>query len=167
MIIINNNDIIFTPDEKYYNFLKIKLSKIYLLKNISYFEYAATRQSSKYNIPEIDYAIEKLNRELRQRPFDKFNSFYDVYYIYNLDDNENLVIPIGLLDFVKPYFSSNIKINYDFKNPMIKNTNGIVEKLDDKILPRNYIKRRTIKSYKIMFNFKKNNYSNSNRWRKI
>ena len=78
MITINNNNIIFSKDEKYYDYLRRHLIKIYLLKNTNYFKYTSTRTFTKYNIPEIDEQIDSLNRQLRQRPFDKGDQFYDV-----------------------------------------------------------------------------------------
>lgn len=134
MITINNNNFIISKDEKNYEFLRRKLAKVHLLKNMNYFEYSATREVTKYNMKDIDEQIESLNRQLRQRKFDKCDCFYDVYYSYNLDEQDNLVIPIGLIDFVKPYFSQYVKFNYDIKNKLV-NTKEALEILDNKILP--------------------------------
>lgn len=134
MITINNNNIVISKDEKNYEFLRLKFAKVHLLKNVNYFEYNATREVNEYNIPALDEQINNLNRELRRRPFDKCDCFYDVYYSYNLDKEGNLIIPIGLMEFVKPYFSQYVKFNYDITNKLV-NTKDAIEKLNNKILP--------------------------------
>ena len=154
MITINNNDIIFSKDEKYYDFLRRHLIKFYLLKNTNFFKYNATRTMTKYNIPEVDIQIDALNAQLRQRPFDKCDTFYDVYYIYNLDDEDNLVIPIGLMEFVKPYFGKYVNINYDLKERLI-DTNKVLSNLNNKILNGITLREEQLKAVKLCLTLKR------------
>ena len=154
MITINNNNIIIGKEENNYNFLRMKLAKVHLLKNINYFEYNATREVNEYNIPELDEQISSLNRELRRRPFDKCDCFYDVFYSYNLDKDGNLIVPIGLIEFVKPYFGQYIKFNYDIKDRLV-DTNKVIENLDNKILPGITLREEQMKAIKLCLKLKR------------
>lgn len=154
MITINNNSIIFSKDEKYYEYLRRYLVKIYLIKNTNYFKYTATRTFTKYNIPEIDEQVNSLNRQLRQRPFDKGDQFYDVYYIYNLDDDDNLIVPIGLMEFVKPFFSKYVNINYNLNDRLI-DTNKVISSLSDKLLDGITLREEQMKAIKLCLTLKR------------
>lgn len=154
MITINNNSIIFSKDEKYYEYLRRYLVKIYLIKNTNYFKYTSTRTFTKYNIPEIDEQVNSLNRQLRQRPFDKGDQFYDVYYIYNLDDNDNLIVPIGLMEFVKPFFSKYVNINYNLNDRLI-DTNKVISNLNDKLLDGITLREEQMKAIKLCLTLKR------------
>lgn len=154
MITICNNKIIFGKEEKNYDFLRRKLAKIHLLKNVSVFEYNATREVNEYNLPDIDEQINSLNRELRRRKFDKCDCFYDVFYSYNLDKEGNLVIPIGLMEFVKPYFGQYVKFDYNITDRLV-NTKDVIEKLNDKILPGITLREEQMKAIKLCLTLKR------------
>lgn len=136
MLYIERNRIIVTSEYQYYDFLRKYLIKVYLDKHVNYFAYMMTaNEKTKYNIPEIDAQIDSLNNGLRGREFDKCDCFYKPFYLYELDDNDNMIIPIGYLDFIKPYIIPNLmKINYKIENPMV-NTERVLERLSDDILP--------------------------------
>lgn len=155
MITLNNNNIIVSKDEKCYEYLRRFLIKINLVKNINYFTYNATRSVTKYNILEVDKLIDSMNDQLRARRFDKCNSFYEPYYIYNLDNEDNLIIPIGLLQFIKPFINGeSLKINYDLSKRLI-NTNKVISKLNNKILPGITLREEQMKAIKLCLTLKR------------
>lgn len=136
MLYIERNKIIISKDYPNYDFLRRYLIKIYLDKHVNYFAYMMTaNEITKYTIPEIEQQITSLNNGLRARPFDKCDCFYKAFYLYELDEEDNMIVPIGYLDFIKPYIiPEQMKINYKLETPMV-NTNNLMEKINDKILP--------------------------------
>ena len=136
MLYIERNKIIISKDYPNYDFLRRYLIKIYLDKHVNYFAYMMTaNEITKYTIPEIEQQITSLNNGLRARPFDKCDCFYKAFYLYELDEEDNMIIPIGYLEFIKPYIiPEQMKINYKLETPMV-NTNNLMEKINDKILP--------------------------------
>lgn len=136
MLYIERNKIIISKDYPNYDFLRRYLIKIYLDKHVNYFAYMMTaNEITKYTIPEIEQQITSLNNGLRARPFDKCDCFYKAFYLYELDEEDNMIVPIGYLEFIKPYIiPEQMKINYKLETPMV-NTNNLIEKINDKILP--------------------------------
>lgn len=136
MLYIERNKIIISKDYSNYDFLRRYLIKIYLDKHVNYFAYMMTaNEITKYTIPEIEQQITSLNNGLRARPFDKCDCFYKAFYLYELDEEDNMIVPIGYLEFIKPYIiPEQMKINYKLETPMV-NTNNLMEKINDKILP--------------------------------
>lgn len=137
MIYLGRNKITITSDYKYYDFLRKFLIKIYLEKNLSYFSYinSINEPKTKYNIPEIDEHIRNLNKGLRNKEYDKCDSLYKAFYLYELGDNNELIIPIGYLDFIKQYIDyTEVKFLYDISKPLV-NTNNVLGHVNNKLLP--------------------------------
>ena len=136
MIILNRNNIIIPTTYKYYEFLRRYLIKVYLEKNMTYFSFInSINEKTIYNIPDIDAQVDYLNKYLRSRPFDKCDCLYKIFYLYELGESMELIIPIGYLEFIKPFLDySDLKINYDISNPLV-NTPSVLKKVDNKLLP--------------------------------
>lgn len=156
MLLIDYNKIIVTTTYKYYDFLRQFLIKVYLEKNVNYFSYInSANEKTKYNIPDIDLQIDALNRGLRQRAYDKCDCFYKPFYLYELDDQDNMIIPIGYLEFIKPYIiPERMKITYNLKEPLI-NTNGALEKVNEDLLPNIKLRKQQIEAIKRMIKLKR------------
>lgn len=156
MLLIDYNKIIVTTTYKYYDFLRQFLIKVYLEKNVNYFSYInSANEKTKYNIPDIDLQIDALNRGLRQRTYDKCDCFYKPFYLYELDDQDNMIIPIGYLEFIKPYIiPERMKITYNLKEPLI-NTNGALGKVNEDLLPNIKLRKQQIEAIKRMIKLKR------------
>lgn len=156
MLLLDYNKIIVTPDYKCYDFLRRFLIKVYLEKNINYFTYIQTaNEKTKYNLPDIDLQVEALNRGLRQRPFDKCDCFYKVFYLYELDDRDNMIIPIGYLEFIKPYIiPEQMKVTYNLKEPLV-NTKQVLEKINKDLLPNIILRDQQIEAIRIALTLKR------------
>lgn len=147
MIFLDYNKIIITPDYKNYNILRRELIKIYLEKNIPYFSFLEmVNEKTKYNLPDIDEQVNYLNRGLRNRSYDKCDSLYRLFYLYELDDNGNMIIPIGYLDFIKNYLDMNqLKVTYDIKSPLV-NTKTVLEKVNENLLPNIILREQQVEA---------------------
>lgn len=156
MLLIDYNKIIVTPDYRYYNFLRQFLIKVYLEKNVNYFTFInSANEKTKYNIPDIDLQIDALNRGLRQRAYDKCDCFYKPFYLYELDDQDNMIIPIGYLEFIKPYIvPEQMKVTYNLKEPLI-NINNALEKINENLLPNIILRKQQIEAIKKMIILKR------------
>ena len=156
MIYIERNKLIITPEYQNYDFLRRYLIKIYLDKHINYFNYMMTaNEINRYTIPEIEQQIASLNNGLRQRKYDKCDCFYKAFYLYELDDDNNMIVPIGYLDFIKPYILPNyMKINYKLDDPMI-DINKALEDLSGDLLPGIVLRPQQIEGIKRGLKLKK------------